>query len=102
MTQTNSPVAYMALHISKNISPTSMQKHISRWQPQCVENISPLKSNVDTNNGDILKGDTFSKPSFLVSMLDFGGVLSFHFPGSKSGQCDTNTYEYEHLQLYYV
>ena len=38
--------------------------------------MTPLKTNIDTQNDAMFEaGDTFSKPSFLVSMLDFGGVL---------------------------
>ena len=35
---------------------------------------TPLKSKIATQNSHVLKGDTSSKPSFLVSMLVFGGV----------------------------
>ena len=34
---------------------------------------TPQKSSIDTKNGHILKESTFSKPSFWVSMLLFGG-----------------------------
>ena len=34
----------------------------------------PQKSNIDTKNCLFFKGVTFSKPSFWVSMLVFGGV----------------------------
>ena len=44
--------------------------------------VTPLKSKIDTRNSPCLGGDTFSKPSFLVSMLDFRGIgfsLCFFF-----------------------
>jgi len=34
---------------------------------------TPAKFNIDTKNSNLLKGDTSSKPSFFVSMLDFRG-----------------------------
>ena len=40
---------------------------------------TPQKSNIDTKNGHILKESTFSKPSFWVSMLVFGDVLTPKF-----------------------
>ena len=35
---------------------------------------TPQKSTIDTKKFPFLTGVTFSKPSFWVSMLDFGGV----------------------------
>ena len=40
---------------------------------------TPQKSNIDTKNCHFLKGVTFSKPSFWVSMLVFGGVNLLDF-----------------------
>ena len=38
---------------------------------------TPEKYNIDTKNGQYLKGVPFSKPSFWVSMLVFGGVQAW-------------------------
>ena len=59
------PVAYMALHLSKNISPppcksTSPGGNLNVWKTY----ITPLKSNVDTKNGDILKEIHFPNHHF--------------------------------------
>ena len=49
------------------------------WFPSSESPFTPQKFNIDTKKWPKLKGTTFSKPSFWVSMLVFGGVTGVCF-----------------------
>ena len=51
--------------------------------------VTPQKSNIDANNGHILKESIFSKPSFWVSMFVFVGVCHLIF-GLPLGTSSSN------------
>ena len=69
-------VAVLLDHSSRNSQVWSCEK-VSRCR---IKMCTPMKSNIDTQNSHVWKETiTFSKPSFLVSMLDFGGVVSYMF-----------------------
>ena len=48
-----------------------------KLQLNVIRICTPQKSNIDTKNCHVLKGATFSKPSFWVSMLVFGSVYTW-------------------------
>lgn len=60
-----------------NLNPPHLKKWSrKRWITFWCSELHPQKTNMDTQNAAILKaGDTFLKPLFLASMLDFGGVV---------------------------
>ncbi len=53
--------------------PQNSGTDVSRYSTSCT----PQKSNMDTPKMPCLKGVTFSKPSFWVSMLVFGGIYIY-------------------------
>ena len=69
-------VAVLLDHSSRNSEVWSCEE-VSHCR---IKMCTPMKSNIDTQNSHVWKEIiTFTKPSFLVSILDFGGVVSYMF-----------------------